>query len=64
MMHVERWHEHICQFCATQEKSLFGRNFPIKRDRPGKEFRKKGTNFLRNRRMKQKYTHLSPSSSL
>ncbi|KAL8456661.1 hypothetical protein ACS0TY_033925 [Phlomoides rotata] len=41
MMHVERWHEHICQFYATQEKPLFGRNFPVKRDRPGKEFRKK-----------------------
>ncbi|KAL8479001.1 hypothetical protein ACS0TY_030772 [Phlomoides rotata] len=27
MMHVERWHERICQFCATQEKPLFGRNF-------------------------------------
>ncbi|KAL8483689.1 hypothetical protein ACS0TY_026391 [Phlomoides rotata] len=26
MMHVGRWHEHICKFCATQEKSLFGRN--------------------------------------
>ncbi|KAL8552060.1 hypothetical protein ACS0TY_000938 [Phlomoides rotata] len=30
MMHVERWHERICQFCATQEKPLFGRNFLIK----------------------------------
>ncbi|KAL8532311.1 hypothetical protein ACS0TY_008781 [Phlomoides rotata] len=36
MMHVERWHERICQFCATQEKPLFGRNFLVKRDRPGK----------------------------
>ncbi|KAL8457520.1 hypothetical protein ACS0TY_035400 [Phlomoides rotata] len=36
MMHVERWHDRICQFCATQEKPLFGRNFPVKRDRPGK----------------------------
>ncbi|KAL8548041.1 hypothetical protein ACS0TY_007373 [Phlomoides rotata] len=23
MMHVERWHEHIYKFCATQEKPLF-----------------------------------------
>ncbi|KAL8473554.1 hypothetical protein ACS0TY_030399 [Phlomoides rotata] len=38
MMHVERYHEHICQLCATQEKPLFGRNFPIKNDRPEKEF--------------------------
>ncbi|KAL8498662.1 hypothetical protein ACS0TY_021849 [Phlomoides rotata] len=37
MMHVEKWHERICQFCATQEKPLFGRNFPVKRDRPGKK---------------------------
>ncbi|KAL8527561.1 hypothetical protein ACS0TY_005426 [Phlomoides rotata] len=37
MMHVERWHERICQFCATQEKPLFGRNFPVKRNRPGKK---------------------------
>ncbi|KAL8515304.1 hypothetical protein ACS0TY_014139 [Phlomoides rotata] len=36
MMHVERWHERICQFCATQEKPLFGRNFPVKRDRSRK----------------------------
>ncbi|KAL8547520.1 hypothetical protein ACS0TY_007019 [Phlomoides rotata] len=49
MMHVERWHERICQFCATQEKPLFGRNFSVKRDRPGKELRKKGMNFLGNR---------------
>ncbi|KAL8554375.1 hypothetical protein ACS0TY_002526 [Phlomoides rotata] len=39
MMHVERWHERICQFCATQEKPLFGRNFPVKRDRSGKNER-------------------------
>ncbi|KAL8528816.1 hypothetical protein ACS0TY_006317 [Phlomoides rotata] len=32
MMHVGRWHKHICKFYATQEKSLFGRNFPIKKD--------------------------------
>ncbi|KAL8549461.1 hypothetical protein ACS0TY_008339 [Phlomoides rotata] len=49
MMHVERWHERICQFCATQEKPLFGRNFLVKRDRPGKELRKKGTNFPGNK---------------
>ncbi|KAL8518456.1 hypothetical protein ACS0TY_009726 [Phlomoides rotata] len=49
MMHIERWHERICQFCATQEKPLFGNNFPVKRDRPGKEFWKKGINFPGNR---------------
>ncbi|KAL8524137.1 hypothetical protein ACS0TY_013920 [Phlomoides rotata] len=49
MMHVERWHERICQLCATQEKPLFGRNFPVKRDRPRKELRKKGMNFSGNR---------------
>ncbi|KAL8486004.1 hypothetical protein ACS0TY_028058 [Phlomoides rotata] len=49
MMHVERWHERIYQFWATQEKPLFGRNFTVKRDRPGKEFRKKGANFPGNK---------------
>ncbi|KAL8501623.1 hypothetical protein ACS0TY_020946 [Phlomoides rotata] len=50
MMHVERWHECICQLCAAQEKPLFRRNFPIKKDRPGKEFwRKKWTDFLGKR---------------
>ncbi|KAL8543195.1 hypothetical protein ACS0TY_003920 [Phlomoides rotata] len=37
MMHVERWHDHICIFCATQEKPLFGRNFPVMRDQAGKD---------------------------
>ncbi|KAL8506376.1 hypothetical protein ACS0TY_017307 [Phlomoides rotata] len=41
MMHVERWHKCICQFCATQEKPLFGMNFPIKKDRPKRESRRK-----------------------
>ncbi|KAL8546810.1 hypothetical protein ACS0TY_006502 [Phlomoides rotata] len=39
MMHNGRWHECICSFCATQEKSLFGKNFLVKRDRPGKNER-------------------------
>ncbi|KAL8465103.1 hypothetical protein ACS0TY_034559 [Phlomoides rotata] len=46
MMHNGRWHERICNFCATQEKSLFGNNFLVKNDRQGMEFRRKtGTNF-------------------
>ncbi|KAL8480879.1 hypothetical protein ACS0TY_027415 [Phlomoides rotata] len=56
MMHNGRWHECICKFCATQEKPLFGNNFPIKKDRPGKEFlRKKGTNFPGNRQGPSKF---------
>ncbi|KAL8465894.1 hypothetical protein ACS0TY_035126 [Phlomoides rotata] len=26
------------QFCATQEKPLFGNNFPVKKDHPGRNF--------------------------
>ncbi|KAL8542916.1 hypothetical protein ACS0TY_003696 [Phlomoides rotata] len=36
MMHNGRWHERICSFCATQERPLFGKNFSVKKDRPGK----------------------------
>ncbi|KAL8538949.1 hypothetical protein ACS0TY_000808 [Phlomoides rotata] len=39
-MHNGRWHERICNFCATQEKPLFRNNFSVKKDRPGKEFRR------------------------
>ncbi|KAL8513336.1 hypothetical protein ACS0TY_019515 [Phlomoides rotata] len=54
MMHNGRWHERVCNFCATQEKPLFGNNSPVKRDRPGKEFRnKKGTNLQGNRQSPQ-----------
>ncbi|KAL8503527.1 hypothetical protein ACS0TY_022311 [Phlomoides rotata] len=50
MMYVERWHRHICQYCATQEKSLLERIFLKKRidqkknseERKGQVFR--GTN--------------------
>ncbi|KAL8474375.1 hypothetical protein ACS0TY_031007 [Phlomoides rotata] len=50
MMHNGRWHKRICKSCATQEKHLFGKNFPIKKDRPGKEFRrKKRTSFSEDR---------------
>ncbi|KAL8530545.1 hypothetical protein ACS0TY_007544 [Phlomoides rotata] len=50
MMHVGRWHRHICKFCATQEKSLFRRNFPVKKDRAGKNDReKKRTSFPKDR---------------
>ncbi|KAL8537029.1 hypothetical protein ACS0TY_012279 [Phlomoides rotata] len=45
MMHNGRWHERICKFHATQEKPLFGKNFRVRKDQPGKEFqRKKRTN--------------------
>ncbi|KAL8515756.1 hypothetical protein ACS0TY_014443 [Phlomoides rotata] len=50
MMHVGRWHEQICKFCATQEKPLFERNFSVKKDRAGKNDRgKKRTNFSKDR---------------
>ncbi|KAL8539747.1 hypothetical protein ACS0TY_001384 [Phlomoides rotata] len=50
MMHVERWYEQICKFCATHEKLLFGRNFPVKKDRAGKNDRgKKRTSFSNDR---------------
>ncbi|KAL8519617.1 hypothetical protein ACS0TY_010520 [Phlomoides rotata] len=50
MMHVGRWHKHICKFYATQKKPLFGRHFLVKKDRPKKEFRrKKMTSFSKNR---------------
>ncbi|KAL8480465.1 hypothetical protein ACS0TY_027121 [Phlomoides rotata] len=50
MMYNGRWHKRIYNFCATQEKMLFGNNFLVKKDRPRKEFRrKKGTNFPWNR---------------
>ncbi|KAL8456861.1 hypothetical protein ACS0TY_034915 [Phlomoides rotata] len=29
MMQNGRWHERICIFCATQEKPLFGKKFPV-----------------------------------
>ncbi|KAL8533581.1 hypothetical protein ACS0TY_009835 [Phlomoides rotata] len=50
MMHVGRWHEHICKFCATQEKPLFRRNFPVKKDRPEKEYRRKKRTFFSENR--------------
>ncbi|KAL8556335.1 hypothetical protein ACS0TY_003955 [Phlomoides rotata] len=50
MMHVGRWHEHICKFCATQEKPLFRKNFPVKKDRAGKNDKgKKRTRFSKDR---------------
>ncbi|KAL8497269.1 hypothetical protein ACS0TY_020815 [Phlomoides rotata] len=50
MMHVGRWHEHICKFYATHEKPLFGRNFSVKKDRAGKNDReKKRTSFSKDR---------------
>ncbi|KAL8547757.1 hypothetical protein ACS0TY_007186 [Phlomoides rotata] len=36
MMHNGRCHEHFCKFRATQEKQLFGKNFPVKKDQLGK----------------------------
>ncbi|KAL8463812.1 hypothetical protein ACS0TY_033671 [Phlomoides rotata] len=54
IMHNGRWHERVCNFCATQKKPLFGNNFPVKRDRPGKElWKKKGTNFQGNKQSPQ-----------
>ena len=37
MAHVGRWTEHICPSCPEQEKPLFGKAFPVRKDRNDKE---------------------------